>query len=51
MEAANILHMAINSVPERNFIMRWMVSDNDSIIRAHLRHPKDDARDKDKLPI
>ena len=51
MEAAAILHMAINSVSERKFVMRWIVADDDSVMCAYLRHPKDTPKDKGKLPI
>ena len=40
MEAAAILWMAINSVPLMGFVMRWIVSDDDNVMRAHLRHKK-----------
>ena len=51
MEAATILHIVINSVPESNFIIRWIVSDDERIMRAHLCHPKYDPREKGKLPV
>ena len=52
MEAAAILNMAINSVLDRKFVIRAIVSDDDSVMRAHLRHKLDenDPRDKGKLP-
>ena len=53
MEAACILHLAINSVPDRGFVMRMIISDDDNVMRAHLRHPnvKKSRLDKGKLPI
>lgn len=51
MEATIIIHIPINSVPERNFIMHWIVSDDDSIMCEILHHPKDDLKDKGKFPI
>ena len=52
MEAAAILWMAINSVPLMGFVMLWIISDDDNVMRAHLRHKKSDhKKDKGKLPI
>ena len=51
MEPAAVLDMATNSVKEREFVMHWIVSDDGSVMRAHLRHPKNDKNDKGKLPL
>lgn len=40
METAAILNMAINSVPTYKFVMRWIVSDDDNVMYAHLRHKR-----------
>ena len=51
MEAAAILDMSINCITERKFVMRTIVSDDDSVMRAHVRHKISDAKsDKGKLP-
>lgn len=51
MEAAAILHMTINSVPDRNFVIGSIVSDDDSVMRSHLRYPNPTKKkDKGKLP-
>ena len=51
MEAAAILHMAINCV-FLGFIMGSIISDDDSVMRAHLKHVNDtDPKHKGKLPI
>ena len=51
MDATAIMHMAMISVTEHKFVMRWIVSDDDNVMRAHLRYPKrDDKKDKGKLP-
>ena len=43
--------MACNSVAQYKFFMRWIVSDDDNIMRAHSRHPNStDKKDKGKLP-
>ena len=51
MEPAAILDMAINSVPKRNFVIGTIISDDDSTMHVHLRHPSDDPGDKGKLPV
>ena len=52
MESAAILWMVINSITLMGFIMRWIVSDDDNVMRAHMRHKKSDhKKDKGKLPI
>ena len=52
MEAAGILDMVMRSVSS-GFIVKCIVSDDDSVMRAHLRHVKNpnDKKDKGKLPI
>ena len=52
MESAAILQMVMNSVLS-GFIVKCIVSDDDSVMRAHLRHVKTpgDKKDKGKLPI
>ena len=51
MEAACILHLAIQSPSKRKFVMGSIVSDDDNVMRAHCRHRKeDDPKDKGKLP-
>ena len=52
MEAACIVYLAINCVTLRLFVMRNIISDDDSTMRAHARHPQAEkgAKDKGKLP-
>ena len=51
MDSAAILLMAYTSVDKRAFIMHWIVSDDDNVMRAHLRHPDPiNKKDKGKLP-
>ena len=30
--------------------MQWIISDDDNVIYSHLRHKKDDGKEKGKLP-
>ena len=39
MEPLAILEMAVEA-PTRGFVMDWMVSDDDSVMCAHLKHNK-----------
>ena len=48
MEAAAILDMAIHSAAQMKFVVSTIVSDDDSTMRAHLRHKVDPNNDKDK---
>ena len=52
MEAACIVYLAINCVTLRLFVMRNIISDDDSTMWAHARHPQAEkgAKDKGKLP-
>lgn len=51
MEATAIFHMAINSVPDRQFVMKTIISDNNSTMSAHLHHKQPDHKNhKGKLP-
>ena len=51
MESAAILLMACKSVEQRAFVMHWIVSDDDNVTRAHLRHlDPTNKKDKGKLP-
>ena len=51
MEPLAILEMAVEA-PTRGFVMDWIVSDDDSVMRAHLKHNKGGGtKDKGKLPI
>ena len=52
MEAAAILQMVSESVVSRKFVVKSITSDDDSVMRAHLRHNRnpDDSKDKGKLP-
>ena len=51
MEACAILNMAIDTVKERKFVMKAIVSDDNSVMRAHLCHKDpNNTRDKGKLP-
>ena len=51
MEAAAILEMVVNSYKE-GFIIGCIISDDDNVMRAHLKHKKDllNNDDKGKLP-
>ena len=52
MEPAAILFMATEAPSQRQFVMHWIISDDDSVMRAHLKHPKPHLqKDKGKLPI
>lgn len=39
MEPAAILHMAAEAPSNRGFVMYWIVSDDDSVMRARLKYP------------
>ena len=52
MEPKAILDIAIESPTTRGFITDWIVSDDDTVMRAHLRHKKSPNKsDKGKLPL
>ena len=51
MESAAILHIVCSSVKDRSFVTGAIISDNDNVMRAHLRHKTDKAKDKGKLPV
>ena len=42
MESAMILSMACNSVARRQFVMNWIVSDDDNVMCAYSHHVKED---------
>ena len=52
MEPTANLNMTINSISDRKFVIKTIVSDDGSILRAHLRHKinLNDLDDKDQLP-
>ena len=52
MEAACILYIVTSSPSEQGFVTKVIISDDDNVMRAHLRHENnDDPNDKGKLPI
>ena len=51
MEPAAILDMATTCVILRQFVMFWIIADDDSVMRAHLCHPTNAPKDKGKLPL
>ena len=51
MEAAAILDMAIHSAQQMKFVVSAIVSDDDSTMRAHLRHKVDPNNNKDKRKL
>lgn len=53
MEAAAVLDMICRSATERQFVIKAVVSDDDSVMRAHLRYNVNphDKEDKGKLPL
>ena len=52
MEAACILYIVTSSPSDRGFVTKVIISDDDNVMRAHLRHENnDDPNDKGKLPI
>lgn len=48
MEAAVILHVVSNSVPEPQNLMPWLLFEDDNDMRAHLRHKKMICMTKEK---
>ena len=51
MEPAAILKI-VTEAPSRGYIVHWIVSDDDSVMRAHLKHKTSTSKtDKGKLPI
>ena len=49
MKHASILDQAINAPTSRGFVMDWIILDDNSVMRAHIKHKKSDAKtDKGK---
>lgn len=51
MEPAAVLDKATKAPRNCRFVMHWIVADDDSVMRAHLQHPKPVPKDKGKLPL
>ena len=52
MEACAILDMVTKSPTEAGFVMHWIVSDDDSVMRAHCKYRRStNKKDKGKLPL
>ena len=48
MKSAAILEMVVWACADCNVVVGWIVSDDDSVMRAHLRHKKDPDNNQDK---